>query len=899
MTLTFQLRCHTRYGQDLFLTGNHPLFGNNDLAKALPLIYRDTELWELNVSGHGLADSPVAYRYFLREPDGSVVDDWGDDRTISAEDLGGDDIVFLDTWNDAARLENAFYTEPFQRVLLRSNRAEFSTAEPLRLTHRFQVKAPLLTATQTLGVVGSFNDWSTASPILLGRSLQSNVLSAGVDLSDCRFPCEYKYVVYDFAQNVYLDFEAGENRVLPRPPSGNVLTRVEDGFARLPSTTWRGAGVAIPVFSLRTEASFGIGEFSDLKLLADWCARTGLKVIQLLPINDTSATHTWTDSYPYAAISAFALHPAYIDLSKVVSAKNRHLLQTLEPERERLNRLPAIDYEAVMRAKLAFLRQVYPLEKTTIFRRKGFKEFLEENAAWLIPYAAFCHLRDRFATSDFSQWLVLGKYDPAAVDLMAKPRSKEYDRLAFYFFVQYHLHLQLQEASDYAHRLDVILKGDIPIGVYRRGADAWQNPDLYNLDMQAGAPPDAFAEKGQNWGFPTYNWPRMKETGFAWWKQRFEQMAHYFDAFRIDHILGFFRIWSIPMHAVEGILGHFEPAIPVHIDEFVRRGIPFDRRRYVSPYITEAVLTERFGPAAESVKARFLSSDHSGTLDLKPEFATQRQVEKCFAALEQDETSDEVKHVLFDVISDVVLLEVEGSQGRQFHFRFGLEKTSAYQTLDLATQKQLSDLYVDYFFRRQDDFWMKEAMEKLPHLKRATNMLICGEDLGLVPGCVPAAMAQLGILSLEIQRMPKRLGQEFSRPKDASYLSVVTPSSHDMSTIRGWWKEDPTQTQRFFTNELGQVGDAPKDCTGSLNRAIVRQHLASPAMWSIIQLQDLLGMDETLRYDSPEAERINIPANPRHYWRYRMHLTLEQLLQADAFNDSLKQDIVENGRAHP
>jgi 4-alpha-glucanotransferase len=896
MTFTFRLRFRTRYGQGLFLTGSHPLLGSSDPAKALPLAYRDAEHWEVRVSIDDLPASPITYRYFLREADGTLVDDWSTGRTISAEDLKAEQVVFLDSWNDPSRVENAFYTEPFQRVLLRSNQAEFPVLVPARVTHRFEVKAPLLTATQTLCLVGSFHNWDPVTAVLLGRSAQSRLLSVGVDLSQSQFPLEYKYAVYDFAENRLLDYEAGQNRSLEPPTHGSEITRVDDGFAKLPSTAWRGAGVAVPVFSLRSEASFGIGEFSDLKPLADWCARTGLKLIQLLPVNDTSATFTWTDSYPYAAISAFALHPVYLNLSKVVSNENRYLLQQLEPERERLNQLEAIDYESVMRVKLDFLQQVYQLEKAKVFRSKRFKEFFKENTAWLVPYAAFCHLRDRFGGSDLTQWPMLKKYDPAQVGAMVQPRSRDYPQLAFHYFIQYHLHQQLQEASDYAHQRGVILKGDIPIGVYRSGVDAWQNPDLYHLDMQAGAPPDPFAAKGQNWGFPTYNWRQMKETGFAWWKQRFEQMGHYFDAFRIDHILGFFRIWSVPMHAVEGILGHFEPAIPVDVDEFANRGIPFDYRLYVRPLITEQVLAMRFGPAASAVRDRFLTRDRLGDLQLKPEFTTQRQVEKHFTALEPGEDNFRIKQGLYDLISDVILLEVEGSQGRQFHFRFAIEETSAYRSLDPEAQKRFQELYIDYFFRRQDEFWMREAMEKLPHLKRATNMLVCGEDLGLVPGCVPAAMAQLGILSLEVQRMPKMLGREFSRPQDAPYLSVVTPSSHDMSTIRGWWREEPDRTQMFFTSELGQTGRAPSECTGWLNRAVIRQHLASPAMWSIFQLQDLLGMDEELRREPPEAERINVPANPRNYWRYRMHLTLEQLLKAHAFNDSLKQDIVENGR---
>jgi 4-alpha-glucanotransferase len=251
---------------------------------------------------------------------------------------------------------------------------------------------------------------------------------------------------------------------------------------------------------------------------------------------------------------------------------------------------------------------------------------------------------------------------------------------------------------------------------------------------------------------------------------------------------------------------------------------------------------------------------------------------------------------LFDLISNVLLLEVDGSDGRQFHFRFHIEKTTSFRALDAQTQGQLMDLYVDYFFRRQDSFWHQQALQKLPALKRVTNMLVCGEDLGLVPACVPDVMRDLGLLSLEIQRMPKTPGRTFSRPAEAPYLSVVTPATHDMSTIRGWWEENAQLTQQFYNEELGQAGTAPAKCSGALNEAVVRQHLASPAMWSIFQLQDLLGMDEALRRADVEVERINIPANTKHYWRYRMHLTVETLQSAVAFNAHLGSLLREHGR---
>jgi 4-alpha-glucanotransferase len=671
---------------------------------------------------------------------------------------------------------------------------------------------------------------------------------------------------------------------------------VNDGFVRLPANTWKGAGVAVPVFSLRTENGFGVGEFTDLKPLADWCRRTGLKLIQILPVNDTSATHSWLDSYPYAAISAFALHPLYLNLNQIVAGRKKSLPENFESERKRLNALEAVDYEAVMNAKLKFVRKVFPAQKEETFAQPACQQFFEQNKHWLAPYAAFCFLRDKFGTADFNQWPEHRRYQRDEIERLLARDPGARGEVELNYYIQFHLHFQLKEATEYAHANGVIVKGDIAIGVHRHGADVWQQPELFHTDRQAGAPPDAFAAKGQNWGFPTYNWPRMMEDGFAWWRRRFEQMSCYFDAFRIDHILGFFRIWSSPAHAVEGILGVFVPAIPVSAAELERRGIPFDRNRHVKPFITDNVLRQMFDTDAGRVRRAFLTVDAHGHYALKSKFATQLQVEQRFSILKSSEQNQKLKNGLFDLISNVILFEVEGSVEQEFHFRFAMEDTSSFKNLDLQTQAQLKELYVDYFFRRQAGFWKREGLQKLPALKRATNMLICGEDLGLVPPCVPEVMKELGLLSLEIQRMPKELHRKFSRPQDAPYLGVVTPSTHDMSTLRGWWEEDRNLTQQFFNGELEQPGDAPPRCEPWISQAIIRLHLASPAMWAIFQLQDLLGMDDALRRSDVAAERINVPADPKNYWRYRLHLPLEQLLRADGFNDDFKDCLRQTGR---
>jgi 4-alpha-glucanotransferase len=647
----------------------------------------------------------------------------------------------------------------------------------------------------------------------------------------------------------------------------------------------------MPVFSLKTKDSFGTGEFTDLKVLVDWAKSAGLKLIQLLPVNDTTATHSIADSYPYAAISAFALHPLYINLSAVAGKTDTALVKPLAKKQKQLNALPALDYEQVMRFKMNALQELY---QAHFKADENYFNFFELNRHWLVPYAAFCYLRDKYKTAEFSSWKTNSVYNEDAIQRLASPSQKDYDKIAIHYFIQYHLHLQLEEAAKYAHKNGIILKGDIPIGVYRNGCDAWMDPSLYHMDAQAGAPPDDFAVKGQNWSFPTYNWEKMQEDGFSWWRKRFEQMNAYFDAFRIDHILGFFRIWSIPLDAVQGILGKFVPAIPVHITELHSRNISFDHNRFCKPYITDSIIYQTFGDDADFVKENFFDNDN-GQYAFKEARNTQRKIAAFFA----DESNAEKKYLqegLFDFCSNIILIEQEGSHGMDFHFRIAMEQTTSFNALDDYTKQQLKALYVNYFYNRQDGFWKKEAMKKLPGLKQSTEMLLCGEDLGMVPHCVPEVMEQLGILSLEIQRMPKKTGSEFFHPNDAPYLSVVTPSTHDMSTVREWWQEDAAKTQRFYNQILGQYGAAPYFCEPWIAQSIIVQHLYSPAMWCIFQLQDILGMDGRLRRENPVDERINVPSNPNHHWVYRMHTCLEDLVKEKDFSATLKHLVTDSGR---
>jgi len=894
----FLIKYHTVVGQSLGVTGNHPLLGDNDPAKGLQLQYLNGDYWSAVLQlpeGQSLTES-IIYKYFFKGEDDVITLEWGN-KVIDVVNIEVDEITLIDTWNYAGFIENTFYTEPFKDVLLKDRYTPVQTTSPEKYTHTFKVKSPLLMKGQAVCIAGSvpqLDDWNTESPLLLSKKEDEDWYTINVDLANATFPIAYKYGIYDVNTNAFVRFEDGQNRILNDNPSK--LTVVSDGFMALPNNGFKGAGVAIPVFSLRSQSGLGVGEFNDIKLLVDWAKQIGLKLVQLLPVNDTTATFTKADSYPYAAISAFALHPLYLHLPSIVSEENHQLLNNLNNIQQELNDKPQVDYVAVMKAKWEFIESVFPLQKKKTFASDDFKSFFADNKHWLIPYAAFCYLRNKYKTSDFNQWPTNSTYNANEISALAGDPAKADAAISINYFVQYHLHCQLKSAADYAHANGIIVKGDIPIGIYRYSCDAWQEPDLYCMDMQAGAPPDDFAVKGQNWGFPTYNWGKMQENGFTWWKKRFKQMSYYFDAFRIDHILGFFRIWSIPMDAVEGIMGHFVPALPVGINEFEGRGITFDLDRFCKPYITDAVLVETFGQAlVDDVKNDFLEPASDGRYTLKEEFDTQRKVEAYFASQDGSPQNQKVHMGLYNLISNIILFPAN-ADNTQFHFRISVDSITSFQHFDWDTKNKLKDLYIDYFFRRQDSFWRTEAMKKLPELKRSTNMLICGEDLGMVPASVPGVMKDLAILSLEIQRMPKDITRPFFHPNDAPYLSVVTPSTHDMSTIRGWWEEDRGVTQKFFNNELGQWGTAPFFCEPWVCRIIINQHLYSPAMWSIFQLQDLMSINGDIRRKNPSEERINIPADPKHYWSYRLHLTLEDLLNRTDFNNDLKSLVQQAGR---
>ncbi len=763
---------------------------------------------------------------------------------------------------------------------------------------RLKVRAPQLRADERLALVGEdavLGSWEAKKAVPMYEH-NYNEWVVNIDATKLARPfMEFKFVVLDEEDDVTPLWEIGANRTVVLPPmeTGDVAV-YELSQATFPIHPMKCAGTLVPVFSLRSKTSFGVGDFGDLRKMIDWVALTRQRVLQILPINDTTITHTWTDSYPYSCISIFALHPQYADLTALPPLKDEKEREKYEQLRESLNALPQIDYEQVNAAKTSYLRLLFEQEGKKVMSSAAFKAFFAESKQWLAPYAQYCYLRDTNGTADYTQWAGHEVFHETDRKALESPRSKLFKDVSFFYYVQYILNTQMKAVHEYARQKGVILKGDIPIGVNRYGCDAWQEPRYFNLNGQAGAPPDDFSVNGQNWGFPTYNWDEMLKDGCLWWVRRFSNMAKFFDAYRIDHVLGFFRIWEIPVDAVHGLLGQFQPALGMTREEIEGYGLHWQEELFTQPYICDWVLDRIFKERAEEVRQKYLEPTHNGFYRMKDEYNTQRKVEKAFAGT-TDEKELWLRDGLYALISNVLFVR-DHKDAKKFHPRISAQLDLLYEALTDSEKFVFNRLYNDYYYRRNNQFWYREAMKKLPRLVQATRMLVCAEDLGMVPDCVPWVMNELRILSLELQSMPKDPSTRFGHLSRNPYRSVCTISSHDMPTLRQWWDEDRQRTQEYYTTMLYRGDEAPHPLPGWLARDIISRHLTSPSMLCILSIQDWLAIDEKLRLPDANAERINIPANPRHYWRYRMHLNIEDLMAQTAFNENIRELIMHSGR---
>ena len=891
MKLTFRIEYRTAWGEMLGAT----LCGNDN--QPIMLSTGDGIRWEGSAEmTDAPAGIPISYRYGVYRDGQCIRRESGTMPHIFCPGKKRNCHYILDDfWKDLPQ-ESYLYSSAFSGDYQSAN--SIKTMAPADCSITFRALCPCLHHKhQQLGICGrgaALGNWDCKQTVLM-EEIQANEWTVTLNAASLEFPLEYKFVACNADTKEVEEWEAHNNRLLciDGMKKGEIYLTPESEV-RFTSSARKVAGTAIPVFSLRSEGSFGVGDFGDLKKLIDWAVSTHQQAIQILPINDTTITNTWMDSYPYNSISIYAFHPMYIDLRQLGKLKDKEALAFYEEKRKELNALPQIDYEAVNNTKRAYLKSMYQQTGKKVLASAEFKKFFKENEHWLLPYAAFSYLRDQYGTPNFSQWPEHNEYHADEIAAMCIPESDCYEEIAFYYYIQYNLHIQLLDAGNYAREKGIIFKGDIPIGISRNSVEAWIEPYYFNMNGQAGAPPDAFSTNGQNWGFPTYNWDVMEKDDYQWWQKRFRKMAEYFTAYRIDHILGFFRIWEIPSHSVHGLLGQFVPALPMSVDEIQSYGLTFQKDFMTKPFINENILNRIFGEKADRVKETFVQHCHDDIYEMRSEFDTQRKVEAYFAE-RKDEESRNICEGLYTLISNVLFVP-DRKHPSMYHPRIAVQNDFIFEVLSPEEKEVFNRLYNHYYYQRHNQFWYQEAMKKLPILTQSTSMLVCSEDLGMVPDCVPWVMEQLQILSLEIQRMPKNPQHEFGHVWEYPYRSVCTISTHDMATLRGWWEEDYEQTCRYYNQVLGHWGEVPTAAPGWVCEEIVRNHLECPSLLCILSFQDWLSMDEEIRYPNVDAERINVPANPHHYWRYRMHLTLEELMKSNKFNEKMKEMIDAAGR---
>jgi 4-alpha-glucanotransferase len=882
--IKFNIEYYTRWGQQVCICGSIPELGNGDENKAIELSTTDGHNWGAEITIR--KTKTIEYYYFIREGGATTRREWGKWRLLKT--VGKKTFSIKDHWKDKPSHQYLYSSVFIESVFAhKKNNTVSAYKNGNILLHVLCPYAEKNMQPVISGESEGLGNWDLTKALPL-TYVGNGEWEIVLDAEKVKPPTAYKFVIVDVSTRKAIRWEDGDNRLLIfQGEQKDNFMQVEMAIPfRYASYAWKGCGVAIPVFSLRSNESYGIGDLNDLKKMVDWATTTGQHIVQLLPINDTTGSKTWRDSYPYSAISVFALHPIYLGL-KDFPLKDSKKQAAYLSEAKKLNDLKDVDYEKALHLKLKYCRDLFDQEAENILPSTAYRTFCKENESWLFPYCCYCYLRDKNNTTHFEDWGEFARYDKAQLKRVLKKDKIAKRETSFYSFMQYLLHCQLSKVKEYTHKKGVALKGDIPIGVHRNSVDVWTNPELFNLDAQMGAPPDAFSVFGQNWGFPTYNWSAMEKENYAWWKRRFQKMANYFDAYRIDHILGFFRIWEIPIDAIQGLLGQFNPALPYTPNELVAAGLPFDEERMVKPFIHENFLPVLFGSYTKEVVRLYLESIGKERYRLKPFCDTQVKIKNLFKD-KTDVKNNRIRKGLMELCTEVLFVKDRMDQNK-FHPRITAQFTYSYRYLDDAVKHAFNRIYDDFFYNKHNEFWREQAMKKLPPLISATSMMACGEDLGMVPQCVPSVMQELQILSLEIQRMPKTAHTLFSDLKRLPYFSVCTTSTHDMSPIRAWWEENKELTQYYYNHILGHEGEAPDTCTPELCREILELHLQSSSLWVIIPWQDWIAIDGELRYPDPYEERINIPANPKHYWRYRMHISLDDLLKENRFNTVMRE----------
>jgi 4-alpha-glucanotransferase len=636
------------------------------------------------------------------------------------------------------------------------------------------------------------------------------------------------------------------------------------------TTTSRRLGTAVPVGALRGKDGLGVGEFLDLVEFAQFCARSCIGLIQLLPVNDTGY-----ESSPYSALSAFALNPLYLKLSRLDEAAGfEGKIALLRTRFDGAKRFP---HREVVAAKIALLREMFAPREGAIAASPALKTWIDANG-WVKTYAVFRSLKEANKLRHWKEWESHGTAAQKDIDALWKEPARATEH-RFWAWVQYNLDAQFRAARTEIAQLGIILEGDLPILINEDSADVWAHGQYFDNAYSAGAPPDMYSPDGQNWGFPIYNWDALEKDGCAWWKERLAAAEKYFDAYRIDHVLGFFRIWATPRTETSALLGRFIPSVPISRADLHALGFDRARIRWLSlPHVPTRALRESLQSAGGGEEDLTRITDAALRRIGDEELWLFKETIRGGGDIEALDIHPAGKKLLHAAWADRVLQPIDADNYAPL---WNHQRSHPWATLSAEEKDALEDL-----IRRKDAeserTWESAGTKHLAMLKDASPMLPCAEDLGAVPPCVPSTLAGLNILGLRVVRWTRRWEQDggpyipFSQYPE---LSVCTPAVHDSSTVREWWENEADQNA--FAAFLGQPSLPPLYNPGAARR-ILRSVAGAASRYRVFQIQDLLHLSP--RWYAPESasERVNIPGTAGEFnWTYRLPAPIGELLKDD------------------
>lgn len=632
---------------------------------------------------------------------------------------------------------------------------------------------------------------------------------------------------------------------------------------RFPTRQRYYSGISVPLFSLRSTESAGCGDFLDLQAFGAFAKACGFDLIQLLPVNDTG-----TSSSPYSSLSSIALNPVYLRIDDIpFSGDASEMLRSLKAECE----LPGKGrYGEVYERKLSILKSVYKKNLKAIRGDAALDAWIEANP-WVKPYAVYALLKERNARASWADWEAYRNPEPGLVEGLWNELLQE---VRFYAWVQLLCEEQFGKAAEKLKELGILLKGDIPILMCEDSADVWASRELFRLDRKAGAPPDQYSALGQNWGFPVYDWDGHGEGVRSFWKERIQKASRFYDAFRLDHVLGFFRIWTIDCRNITGSLGIFDPSVGITRQQLIEAGFDEGRIAWLSqPHISlHAVQGCPADPPDEIIREGL---SRIGNEDL---FKFSASIK---GELDIDELplSDETRETMLAWYRDRSLYEAKPDL---FYPSFTYRETKAYLSLNERERESFEALAAEAY-AASEAIWEKRGKAILRELQGASDMLVCAEDLGAVPDCVPRTLSELGILGLKVNRWTKewkKPGEPYIPAASYPYGTVATPSVHDTSTLASYWDEEADQSERkAFLASIG-ITDLPCDrnFTDETASAVIRGILSTSSMICILQVQDIAGLSKDEELYRFSRERVNVPGTVNdENWTMRLPIQIHEL----------------------